>query len=209
MTVQAGAWTTPRGKLWAKASWFRQSTDEWYTESAQPILLPDNTLGERPAGSRQPYRFNGMYESTAVFLEGYYGLTDAVDVGLQVPWFDQSFDDDTRIDPPSESGFSDLRVYGRWRMFSRPFLLTLKTGVKIPTGEFKNEDGLIPVGEGQWDYDIVVQAGRSFWPLPAYANVDIGYRVRTETRRSCAIRGTSGSSTPRGGTTRCRPCCWR
>ena len=33
-------------------------------------------------------------------------------------------------------------------MFSRPLLLTLKTGVKIPTGEFKNEDGLIPVGEG-------------------------------------------------------------
>ena len=75
VTVQADAWTTPRGKLWAKASWFRQSTDEWYTGSAQPILS-DNTLGERPAGSRQPYRF----------------------------------DDDTRIDPPSESGFSDLRV---------------------------------------------------------------------------------------------------
>ena len=110
VTVQADAWTTPRGKLWAKASWFRQSTDEWHTEDAQPILLPDNTLGERPAGSRPPYRSDGMYESTAVFLEGYYGLTDAVDVGLQVPWFDQSFDDDTRIDPPSESGFSDLRV---------------------------------------------------------------------------------------------------
>ena len=180
VAVQAGAWTTPQGKLWVKASWFRQTTHEWYIGSAQPVLLPDNTLGERPAGSRQPYRFEGMYESSAVFLEGYYGLTDAVDVGLQVPWFDQSFDDDTRVDPPSESGFSDLRVYARWRLFARPFLLTLKTGVKIPTGEFKNVDGLIPVGEGQWDYDFVVQAGRSFWPLPAYANVDIGYRVRTE-----------------------------
>ena len=52
--------------------------------------------------------------------------------------------------------------------------------MKIPTGEFRNEDGLIPVGEGQWDYDVVLQAGRSFWPLPVYANVDVGYRVRTE-----------------------------
>ena len=83
-------------------------------------------------------------------------------------------------------------------MFRRPFLLTLETGVKIPTGEFKNEDGLIPVGEGQWDYDIVVQAGCSFWPLPAYANVDIGYRVRTENEEILRDPGTSGSSTPRG-----------
>ena len=50
----------------------------------------------------------------------------------------------------------------------------------MPTGEFKNQDGLIPVGEGQWDYDFVAQLGRSFWPLPLYANVDVGYQVRTK-----------------------------
>lgn len=124
----AGAWTTPAGQVWAKASWFRQSTDEWYTDAAQPILLPDNTLGERAAGSRQPYRFNGQYQSTAVFLEAWYGITDAIDVGAQMPWFDQSFDDDTRIDSPSESGFSDLRLFGRWQLFSKPFLLTARRG---------------------------------------------------------------------------------
>ncbi|MBT7164046.1 MAG: hypothetical protein HN904_14790 [Victivallales bacterium] len=180
VVAHAGAWTTPAGSLWTKISWFRQSTDEWYTDNDQPILLPDNTLGSRPAGSRQPYRFNGQYESTAFFMEGYYGLTDAVDVGLQMPWFDQSFDDDTRIDSPAESGFSDLRIFARWQVLRRPFLLTLKGGAKIPTAEFRNEDGLIPVGEGQWDYDIVLQMGRSFWPIPAYANIDLGYRVRTE-----------------------------
>lgn len=178
--VDAGAWTTPAGNVWAKVSWFQQSTSEWYTDAAQPILLADNTLGEIPAGSRQPYRFNGSYESTAVFLEGFYGITDAVDISLQIPWFDQAFDDDTRIDSPSESGFSDLRVFGRWRLLARPLLLTAKAGVKIPTGEFRNEDGLIPVGEGQWDYDVVLQAGRSFWPIPVYANADVGYRIRME-----------------------------
>ena len=42
-----------------------------------------------------------------------------------------------------------------------------------------------------------MQAGRSFWPLPAYANVDIGYRVRTENEEILRDPGTSGSSTPR------------
>ena len=27
----------------------------------------------------------------------------------------------------------------------------LETGVKIPTGECKNEDGMVAVGEGQWE----------------------------------------------------------
>ena len=54
----------------------------------------------------------------------------------------------------------------------------MKLGAKIPTGEFINEDGLIPVGEGQWDFDLIVQGGRSLWPLPAYVNADVGYRVR-------------------------------
>ncbi len=180
VAAQAGAWTTPAGSLWAKASWYRQTTGKWYTDNDQPILLADNTLGTRPAGRRQPYRFNGAYESTAIFLEAKYGITDAIDVGVQVPWFDQSFNDDTRIDPPAEAGFSDVRISARWQLLARPFLLTLKGGTKIPTAEFRNEDGLIPVGEGQWDYDVVVQAGRSFWPIPAYANIDLGYRVRTE-----------------------------
>ncbi|HIG18085.1 MAG TPA: hypothetical protein EYQ31_12820 [Candidatus Handelsmanbacteria bacterium] len=58
------------------------------------------------------------------------------------------------------------------------FLFTLKGGAKIPSGDFRNEDGLIPVGEGQWDFHLVLQAGRSLWPLPSYANIDLGYRIR-------------------------------
>ena len=50
----------------------------------------------------------------------------------------------------------------------------------MPTGDFRNEDGLIPISEGQWDYDFFVLVGRSFWPIPVYGNVDVGYRVRLE-----------------------------
>ena len=178
--AHAGAWTLPQGQLWAKVSYFQQTTDEWYINSPEPFLLPDNTFSEFPAGTRRPYRFDGEYDSKALFIEAFYGVTDRLDVGVQVPYFDQVFDDDTRSVPPSDAGFSDLRAFAKWRLAEAPVVLSLQAGVKVPTGDFKNEDGLIPVGEGQWDFDFVIMAGRSFWPVRAYANVDLGYRVRLE-----------------------------
>ncbi len=171
----AGAWTLPRGQIWSKITFFQQNTNEWYISS------PEFTECEsHNAGDRRPYRFNGEYDSKAFFIEGFYGVTDRLDVGVQVPFFDQVFDDDTRIEPPSDAGFSDMRVFAKFNIMQNPALFTIKLGAKIPTGDFKNEDGLIPVGEGQWDFDFVAQLGRSFWPLPLYGNVDVGYRVRRE-----------------------------
>ena len=82
-------------------------------------------------------------------------------------------------EPRTDTGLSDIRALAKFRLLAKPLVLALKAGVKVPTGEFKNEDGLIPVGEGQWDFDFVGQVGRSFWPLPLYGNIDLGYRVRT------------------------------
>ncbi|MGB1719211.1 MAG: hypothetical protein ACPHO6_13680, partial [Candidatus Latescibacterota bacterium] len=48
----------------------------------------------------------------------------------------------------------------------------------VPTGEYRNVDGLIPVGEGQWDFDLGLSAGRSLWPRAIYINADLGYRFR-------------------------------
>ena len=103
-----------------------------------------------------------------------------MDIGAQIPYFDQKFQDATRSEPPTDSGFSDLRMMAKLRLLERPLVLTLKGAVKFPTGDFVNEDGLIPVGEGQWDFDFGVQAGRSFWPVPAYVAVEYAYRIRRE-----------------------------
>ena len=125
------------------------------------------------------YDFAGRYESSAAFIEGFYGLSDRLDLGVRIPYFDQSFANSTFAEPRGDTGLSDIRVYGKLRLIDQTLIFTLKTGAKMPTGEFKNEDGLIPVGEGQWDFDFVAQFGRSFWPLLLYANIDLGYRVRT------------------------------
>ncbi len=167
--VDAGAWTLPRGQLWSKITYFQQHTEEWYVGQGR-FGAP---------GTRARYDFDGQYESRAVFFEGLYGVTDRLDLGLQVPYFDQSFTNAAFAEPRTDTGLSDIRLLAKLRLLAKPLVLALKAGVKVPTGEFKNEDGLIPVGEGQWDFDFVGQVGRSFWPRPLYGNIDLGYRVRT------------------------------
>ncbi len=163
----AGAWTLQRGQLWGKLTYFQQRTQEWYVGKGR-FGAP---------GTRARYDFDGQYESRAVFAEGLYGVTDRLDLGLQVPYFDQSFT--AFAEPRTDTGLSDIRALAKFRLLAKPLVLALKASVKVPTGAFKNEDGLIPVGEGQWDFDFIGQVGRSLWPLPLYGNIDLGYRVRT------------------------------
>ena len=176
--VDAGAWTLQRGQFWGKLSYFQQQTEEWYVGKGR-FGVDKGRFVELPPGTRARYDFDGQYESRAVFFEGLYGVTDRLDLGLQVPYFDQSFANIAFAEPRTDTGLSDIRALAKLRLLAQPLVLAFKAGVKMPTGEFKNEDGLIPVGEGQWDFDFVGQVGRSFWPLPLYGNLDLGYRVRT------------------------------
>jgi len=178
----AGAWTLPRGKVWAKLSYLQHNTGEWYTSRQGFRVVFDKqqlpkTLEIKP-GQRVRYDFAGQYASKAVFAEAFYGLTDRLDIGVQIPMLNQNFSSETGLDRTDE-GLGDIRLFSKFRLVQKPFIFSLKSGVKMPTGKFKNEDGLIPVGAGQWDFDFIAQIGRSFWPLPLYGNLDVGYRIRT------------------------------
>lgn len=173
-TVHAGAWTFPKGTLWAKLTFMSQDTDEDYIGVPRPNI---------PRGTRRPYLLDGEYSSRTFFLDAMYGVTDNFNVGVQVPFFHQTFQDQ-ELDvlfggPVTSTGFSDIRVFLKQRLMDAPVVSSVKIGVKAPTGDFENRQGLIPVGEGQWDFDFILQVGRSFWPFRAYANADVGYRVRT------------------------------
>ena len=169
----AGAWTFPKGKLWTKLTFMSQDTNEDYIGVPRPNIA---------RGTRQPYLLEGEYSSRTFFLDAMYGITDQLNVGIQVPFFDQTFQDqELNIlfgGPISSSGFSDIRFFAKRKLIDAPVVSSLKFGFKAPTGSFENRQGLIPVGEGQWDFDFILQVGRSFWPFRAYANADVGYRVR-------------------------------
>ena len=175
--AQAGAWTLAKGQVWSKITLMNQSTNEEYVSVGGAGRLPDLSTIYQP-GDRARYRENGQYDSRAFFFDFFYGVTDRIDVGVQIPFFRQEFENIGFRAPNAASGFSDIRTFLKYRLFLNPAVGTIKLGFKAPTGDFQNQDGLIPVGEGQWDFDFIFQLGRSFWPLPGYANLDVGYRVR-------------------------------
>ena len=179
--VIAGAWTLPRNHVWCKVAFLGQTTREEYVGASGSGRGPDPERVYN-AGNRARYRFDGRYRSRALFLDLFYGATDRIDVGLQLPFFRQEYQDTPLLtgfgEPRRATGFGDVRGFLKVNLFNRGAVGTLKLGFKAPSGDFVNEDGLIPVGEGQWDFDAVVQLGRSFRPAPVYVNADVGYRLR-------------------------------
>ena len=77
-----------------------------------------------------------------------------------------------------ESGLGDIRVFGKVNLAHEPVVGTLMLGIKAPTGDFRAAPEAMSAGNGQWDVEVVAQIGKSFYPIPAYANIDLGYRLR-------------------------------
>jgi hypothetical protein len=158
--TMAGAWIQPSGSSFLKVAFLSQETTERYFLD----------------GDRIPYFFEGRNETRAVFFEYARGITDRIDVCLQLPVYRISFDD--LANDRTSTGAGDLRVEARYNVLKEPVVFTLGGGVKFPTGEFVNDAEIVPVGEGQYDVDVFGELARSLWPLPGYVSGRLGYRFR-------------------------------
>ena len=142
------------------------------------VLYQDTTERYFLDGSRIPYFFDGRNRTQALFVDYQRGLTDRLDVKVQLPVFSVSFDD--LADDRTSTGLGDLRVEARYNVVSSPFVAAVGSTIKFPTGEFENDAEIVPVGEGQYDFDLFVEVGRSLWPKPGYVTGKLGYRWRAE-----------------------------
>lgn len=175
--VQAGAWTLPKGHIWTKLSFYSLITTDQYAEI--PGIFPET--GPFGVGDKVPFPFNGKSTSRAVFLDVNYGITDWWTLGVLVPFYSQEFTDNQVIDADrQQTGLSDILGTTKIRLLESPLVVSVIGQVKFPTGEFKNIDGVVPVGEGQMDIIAGLSMGLSLWPLPAYTNLDVGWRFRME-----------------------------
>ena len=167
--ASAGAWTLGKGHVWSKITYMSLSTEEHYDN--------DGNIGEIPA----------RYKSQQLYFDVYYGLHDRIDVGIKVPYISNEFVDVSSEHPfygapdKKDSGLGDVRGVAKINLVQSAGLVgTLKLGFKAPIGEYRPVPEALSITGGQWDFDVVAQLGRSFWPVPMYANVDLGYRLRGE-----------------------------
>ena len=169
----AGAWTLEQGQMWSKVTVMSQSTDQHYNADGDAVAMPADA----------------RYQSQQVYFDVRYGITDQIDLGLQVPYLSNKFVDkdesnDVATPPPAletESGLGDIRGFAKINLVNSADLVgTLKLGFKAPMGDYREVPEALSITGGQWDFDIVAQLGRSFYPVPVYANVDLGYRWRGE-----------------------------
>lgn len=165
----AGAWTLGQGHIWSKVTVMSLSTNEHYDN--------DGNVGEIPA----------RYQSQQVYFDVYYGLNDRIDVGVKIPYISNEFVDVSPEHPfygaadKKDSGLGDIRGVAKINLVNSEDLVgTLKLEFKAPMGEYREVPEALSITGGQWDFEVVAQLGRSFYPVPVYGNVDLGYRLRGE-----------------------------
>jgi hypothetical protein len=165
-------WPAGAGQYWSKLSVFHHRTTEQF----------------RADGSKKPF-INADAESIsrAAFLDWNVGLTDRVDLWLQLPYYDLQFNDD--LDERRSSGIGDVRVSARYNFLQLReggLPVSARVTAKFPVNDFPLDAEIVPLGEGQVDVEAWLEGGLSLWPLPLYSVVWLGYRWRfenTETTR--------------------------
>lgn len=157
-------WPIGAGGFWAKASWFHHSTTEQF----------------RSTGAKLPFlNTDAESISDALFVDVAVGLTPRIDLWAQLPYFDLNFND--AADDRNSRGFGDLRLSARYNLAvfrDGSWPVSVRVTTKVPLVDFPIDAEVIPVGEGQFDYEVWVESGISLYPLPLYSVVWLGHRWR-------------------------------
>lgn len=156
----AGAWTAPKNTFYEKLAFNFYYSNETFDKSGNRADTANN-------GRFTDYNISNYFE---------YGLTDDLTVinALAYKWLEN--DDDLRR--TKGYGLGDVDLGLRYKLLDNTFgIFSTQALVKIP-GPYDQSDPL-PLGNGQFDGEFRLLYGRSLYPLlPAYANVEIGYRWR-------------------------------
>ena len=162
-------WVESPGRGWLALAVYHQDTREHFG------------MG----GDRRSFFAEGHAVTTSSFLTTALGLTGGVDVWAQFSFNRLRYDD---IGGRREStGVGDTRVWLRvaplsWLNSSLPF--AIRGGAKVPVGDFDVDAEIIPLGDGQRDWELMAELGHSFWPRSLYLSGWAGYRWREENTES-------------------------
>lgn len=178
----AGAWTLPKGRLWLKSAIYYQSTKSRFCTEQDARSLSFQEAGCTSAGRSAPFDpfVRGESEALAIFTEAVYGATGWLDLGIQVPFYSLQFTNLANPGRPRTTTLGDLRFFAKVRLLEKPFLSSITLGAKSPTGDFNVDAEVVNVSEGQWDFEVLGEIGKSFWPVRGYVSLGVGYRFRND-----------------------------
>ncbi len=172
LTDGYGQWVEPPGTGWVQLQFSHHDTRTRFNENANTV----------------PY-FNEDARSITRTgrLTGALGLWSGIDVWGEIPVHHLQFDDATR--ERTSAGIGDPRLFLRTGssllgIESLPLAVALRGGVKFPVGEFNVDAEVIPLSEGQRDWELLLELGKSLHPWPLYVVGWVGYRWREVNKTS-------------------------
>ena len=162
-------WVEPPGRGWLAVAAYHQDTREHFGTT----------------GDVRSFFAEGHAVTTSSFLTSALGLAPNVDLWAQLS-FNRLRYDDIAGDRAS-TGLGDVRMWLRfaplgWLDVDLPF--AIRGGVKVPVGDFDVDAEIIPLGDGQRDWELMAEVGHSFWPRSLYLSGWAGYRWREENTES-------------------------
>ncbi len=170
-TEAEAQWVEAPGAGWISAEVYHQDTRDRYDLQARRNEIP----------------FDGRATSTAFFVTAAVGLIPNWDLWARGSANSLSFSD-TGGDR-SEDGPGDVNLWLRvapLKYVGSDLPFAVRGGVKLPAGDAPVDAEIIPLGEGQTDWEIMAEIGHSFWPRAVYVNGWVGYRYR-ELNKETAI----------------------
>ncbi len=159
----AGQWVEPPGSGWVQLAVYHQDTRDEFGLDRE----------------RREIRNQGHAVATSLFATAAVGVLRGVDAWLQVPIHRIRFTD--IVGERTSSGVGDVRAFLRvspTAVFGSAVPIAIRGGVKLPVGDFPLDAEIIPLGEGQTDWELMLELGHSFWPRSVYVMGWIGYRWR-------------------------------
>ena len=167
-TPVSGQWIKPAGTGWVDISLAHQRAQTKFDVNADVVAL-------------SPFDTEAQSTVTTLRITGALGLFRGVDAWLDVPLRRQTYQ--IASDPLSTTGFGDTRLFLRagpsvFGVTDLPLALALRGGVKWPTGTFETGTRALSLSQGQRDWELLLEIGRSLYPWPAYVSGWIGRRWR-------------------------------
>ena len=165
-----GQWIERPGRGWFQTSLFHHDTRDRFDPQGEVAPLFNE-------GSRSV--------TTSLFFTGVAGVYRGVDAWVQFPIHRLAFNDvaATRV----SFGFGDpvfhLRLGPALFGADWPVPVAIRAGVKLPLGDFPVDSEIVPLTEGQRDWEMLLEIGQSFYPRPLYAMAWVGYRWREPNRK--------------------------